>query len=74
MTSHNSSPQQGSHHWILTLEVPGQQVVTDSGTLNPPAGSTRYDMYLAIREYVISRAPEMSRANTVFFSLESNQL
>ncbi|MFD0381159.1 hypothetical protein [Streptomyces sp. NPDC127112] len=74
MTSPINAPQQGSHHWILTLEMPGKQVLTDSGTVNPPAGATRYDMYLAIREHTVSGYPELSRANCVFFSLEPNQL
>ncbi|GLW00303.1 hypothetical protein [Streptomyces lavendulae] len=73
MTSQNA-PQQGSHHWILTLQIPGEVTVTDSGTWTPPAGATRYDVFAAIRTYVIAQHPPLSRANTLFFSLEPNQL
>ncbi|MFF4327252.1 hypothetical protein ACFYZT_12085 [Streptomyces sp. NPDC001591] len=74
MTSQNSAPVQGSYHWILTLQVPGDVMVTDSGTWNPPAGATRFDMFAAIRAYMVAQHPPLARANTMFFALEPNQL
>lgn len=74
MTSQNSSPPQGSHQWILTLELPGRCTTTQYGTWTPPAGATRQDVFVALREHIVAERPELSRANTVFFSLERNQL
>ncbi|MFD3870373.1 hypothetical protein [Streptomyces sp. NPDC058623] len=65
---------QGSHFWVLTLELPGRAAMTQNGTYTPPVGMTRYDAHQAIRQYVIADHPEMARATTVFFALESNQL
>ncbi|MFE9802759.1 hypothetical protein ACFYP6_28450 [Streptomyces goshikiensis] len=69
-----ASTSQGSHHWVLTLELPGRAAMTQSGTYTPPAGTTRYDAYQALRRYVAADHPEMSRANVMFFTLEPNQL
>ncbi|MER6392426.1 hypothetical protein ABT236_28690 [Streptomyces sp. NPDC001523] len=65
---------QGSHFWMLTLELPGRASMTQSGTYTPPPGTTRYDAYQALRRYVIADHPEMERATTLFFALESNRL
>ncbi|MFF3090669.1 hypothetical protein ACFVRB_37340 [Streptomyces nojiriensis] len=76
MTTQNAqtSAGQGSHHWVLTLELPGRAAMTQSGTYTPPAGTTRYDAYLVLRLHVTADHPEMARATTMFFALESNQL
>ncbi|MFD3936716.1 hypothetical protein ACFWSF_17320 [Streptomyces sp. NPDC058611] len=65
---------QGSHHWVLTLELPGRSASTSHGTWTPPAGMTRYDAYQALRSSMVAEQPELSRANTTYFSLEPNQL
>lgn len=65
---------QGSHHWVLTLELPGRASMTQYGTYTPPAGTTRYDAFQAIRQHVTADHPEMARATTMFFALEPNQL
>ncbi|MGW5396251.1 hypothetical protein [Streptomyces sp. NPDC003952] len=65
---------QGTHFWVLTLELPGLAAMTQNGTYTPPAGTTRYDAYQAIRRHVTSEHPEMDRANTMLFALEPNQL
>ncbi|KND45344.1 hypothetical protein [Streptomyces stelliscabiei] len=41
--------QQGTHHWLLTLD----QVGSRSGTCTPDPGETRYDLYLRIRAEVL---------------------
>jgi len=69
------APQpQGSHHWVLTLELPGRAMTTRSGTWTPPSGTTRYDVLKAIQNEIAQRDPEMARANVVFWSIEPNQL
>lgn len=65
---------QGSHFWVLTLELPGRAAMTQNGTYTPPPGTTRYDAYQALRRYVAADHPEMARATTMFFALEPNQL
>ncbi|MFF3018364.1 hypothetical protein [Streptomyces sp. NPDC057939] len=64
---------QGSHFWVLTLELPGRAAMTQNGTYTPPTGTTRYDAFQAIRQYVTADHPEMERATTMFFALEANQ-
>ncbi|MFE0577951.1 hypothetical protein [Streptomyces sp. NPDC058874] len=65
---------QGSHQWILTLELPGRAAATQYGTWNPVPGATRHDVFVAIRQHVTSRFPELERATVAFFALEPNQL
>lgn len=65
---------QGSHHWVLTLELPGRASMTQYGTYTPPAGTTRYDAFQTLRHHVTADHPEMARATTIFFALEPNQL
>ncbi|UQX00905.1 hypothetical protein [Streptomyces sp. RerS4] len=69
-----SAASQGSHMWVLTLEMPGRAMTTQYGTWTPPAGSSRFDVFMAIRGHVAAQQPEMAGANTIFFSLEPNQL
>jgi hypothetical protein len=67
---------QGSHHWVLTLQVPRLTSVSGQGTWTPPPGATRQDVFEAIRAHLARQAPGMGleRANVLFFSLEPNQL
>ncbi|MFD3777964.1 hypothetical protein [Streptomyces sp. NPDC058612] len=73
-TTTDAPAAQGSHHWVLTLELPGRSSMTQSGTYTPPAGTTRYDAFQTLRRYVAADHPEMARATTMFFALEPNQL
>ncbi|MEU9776837.1 hypothetical protein [Streptomyces sp. NPDC047968] len=76
-TSQNSSPTvqpQGSHHYVMTVELPGRAMQSVYGTWTPPQGATRHDVFMAIKADIGRQDPEMSRANVVFFSLEPNQL
>ncbi|MFD4863692.1 hypothetical protein [Streptomyces sp. NPDC058412] len=66
--------EQGSHHWVLTLVLPGRAAATQYGTLTPAPGATRYDTFLTIRQYVVDEYPELTGATVVFFALEANQL
>ncbi|WP_053627392.1 hypothetical protein [Streptomyces sp. XY511] len=70
----DAAAPQGSHQWILTLELPGRAAATQYGTWNPVPGSTRHDVFVAIRQHVTGRFPELERATVAFFALESNQL
>ncbi|MFE5517448.1 hypothetical protein ACFQ9Q_06875 [Streptomyces virginiae] len=65
---------QGSHHWVLTLEMPGRGMTTQFGTWTPPAGATRYDVLATLRAHIVAQNPEMASANIIFFSLEPNRL
>ncbi|UQX01003.1 hypothetical protein [Streptomyces sp. RerS4] len=69
-----SAAAQGSHMWVLTLELPGRTMTTQYGTWTPPADSTRYDVFVALRGHIVAQHPEMANANCVFFSLEPNGL
>lgn len=63
---------QGTHHWILTLDGVGSR----SGTCTPRSGETRYDLYLRIRALVLD---EEGLADgpvpvTLSFDLQPNSL
>lgn len=77
MTSQNVNQpvsQQGTHHWVMTVELPGRAMQTLYSTYTPPAGATRQDVFLAIKGDIARQSPEMAHANVVFFALEPNQL
>ncbi|WP_407552735.1 hypothetical protein QOM21_22775 [Streptomyces sp. Pv4-95] len=77
MTSQNTAPavqQQGTHQWVITVELPGRAMETFYGTYTPPAGATRHDVFLGIKGDIALKSPDMARANVVFFALEPNQL
>jgi hypothetical protein len=65
---------QGSHHYVLTLELPGRMSSTRSGTITPAAGASRHDVFMALRNQISDQHPELSTGNVVFFSLEPNRL
>ncbi|GGT62498.1 hypothetical protein [Streptomyces lateritius] len=69
-----TAQQHGSHHYVLTLDMPGRIAGTWHGTVTPGPTSTRNDMFLWLRERISSENPEFARANVVFFSLEPNRL
>lgn len=69
-----TAEQQGSHHWVMTLELPGYAATTRSGTWTPPPGTTRHDAYGAIRNEIATGHPEMAKANVMFFAFELNQV
>ncbi|MGW4687694.1 hypothetical protein ACWEPM_22725 [Streptomyces sp. NPDC004244] len=75
--AHTAAPDaasQGSYQWILTLDLPGRAAATQYGTWNPHPGETRLDVFLAIKQEITRRHPELSGAVVSFFSLEPNQL
>lgn len=67
-------PEQGTHHFVLTLEKPGRFSMTQEGTFTPAPGSTRQDAYLAIYRSVTEQDPNLRGASVGFFALEANQL
>ncbi|MEU5688028.1 hypothetical protein DEJ48_10760 [Streptomyces venezuelae] len=73
-TTETAKPPQGSHHWVMTLDLPGRLSVTAANTCTPPQGWTRLDVYTAIREELARSNPDLARANVTFFALEPNQL
>lgn len=76
-TEHNTTPDtrpQGSHFFLITLDLPGRASFTTYGTFTPPPGATRQDVYLHLREFVTRDESSMRRANVSYFLLESNQL
>lgn len=66
--------EQGTHHYVLTLEVPGYSSVTLEGTVTPPLGATRSDVYQRLRGDVTAHDARMAKGTVLFFSLEPNQL
>ncbi|MFJ2195266.1 hypothetical protein [Streptomyces violaceusniger] len=77
-TTGPAAQQQGSHHFILTLQMPqpdrGYVTATFAGTFTPRPGDTRADSYEVMREQITQAHPHLERANVLFFSLERNQL
>ncbi|PWI15569.1 hypothetical protein DI272_16360 [Streptomyces sp. Act143] len=65
---------QGTHHFVLTLEKPGQFSMTQEGTFTSPPGSTRQDAYVAIYRSVTEQDPHLRGASVGFLQLEPNQL
>ncbi|OEJ40136.1 hypothetical protein AR457_16450 [Streptomyces agglomeratus] len=74
MVSATASQPQGSHLWIITLQVPGGASATGHGTFTPPAHWTRRDAFRAVLAEMYKDAPELTGANVLFFSLEPNRL
>ncbi|MEU0373412.1 hypothetical protein ABZ070_24705 [Streptomyces sp. NPDC006283] len=83
MTTQPTTPAQasvaesGTHHYILTLQVPrpgGMVLGTFSETVTLPAGYTRAEAYEAVVDHVAQAHPELAGGSTVFFSLEPNAL
>ena len=64
--------QQGTHHWLLTLDGIGSR----SGTCTPLAGETRYDLYLRIRAEILDDEGRTDglAPPTMFFDLQHNAL
>ncbi|MGW4806396.1 hypothetical protein [Kitasatospora sp. NPDC004272] len=82
MSQTTTAPQQapatqGTHHYLLTLQHAargGYGVFTTSGTLTPPAGWTRNDIYQGLLNNVAEQRPELGSPNVLFFDLQPNQL
>lgn len=68
----NPLHEQGTHHWLLTLDGIGSR----SGTCTPLIGETRYDLYLRIRGMVLDSEARSDGPvpPTVFFDLQDNAL
>lgn len=64
--------QQGTHHWLLTLNGVGSR----SGTCTPEPGETRYDLYLRIRAEVLDAEglADASTPVTLSFDVQPNNL
>ncbi|WP_405635282.1 hypothetical protein OHB53_18325 [Streptomyces sp. NBC_00056] len=69
-----ASQPQGTHFFVLTLNKPGELMVTQEGTCTPQPGATRQDMYRLLYDAVTSQDPDLSGAAVGFFSLEPNRL
>ncbi|MDH2388292.1 hypothetical protein QCN29_05710 [Streptomyces sp. HNM0663] len=69
-----AATNQGSHHYVLTLELPGRMSSTWYGTFTPTPGASRHDVFTALRNQIGEQNPELSTGNVVFFSLEPNRL
>ncbi|MEY9488998.1 hypothetical protein RKD26_004792 [Streptomyces calvus] len=66
--------QVGTHFFVLTLEKPGQFMVTQEGTCTPAPGKTRQDMYRLLYNAVTAHDPALAGASVTFFLLEPNRL
>ena len=76
-TTGPAAPQQGSHHFVLTLQKPhrgGFISATFANTFTPRPSDTRADLYEVLRKEITQAHPELTDANVLFFSLERNQL
>jgi len=68
----NPLHEQGTHHWLLTLDGIGSR----SGTCTPNPGETRYDLYLRIRAEVLDAEGLADRTTpaTIDFDVQPNTL
>lgn len=68
----NPLHDQGTHHWIITLEGVGSR----SGTCTPQSGQTRYDLYLRVRALILDEEglADSPAPVTLFFDLQPNAL
>lgn len=69
--------EQPTHHFILTLQVPGPGGFTIgqfANAVTPPEGWTRAEFYRGLLDQIVRDNPQYKGASTIFFSLESNQL
>jgi hypothetical protein len=76
-TTTPATPPQGTHQYLLTLQVPmgpGFTVGSWSGTWTPRQGATRHDAYLALRNDITRQYPQYRDASVVFFDIQPNQL
>ncbi|GAA0960938.1 MULTISPECIES: hypothetical protein [Streptomyces] len=76
-TARPAAQQQGSHHFVLTLQKPhggGFISATFANTFTPRPGDTRADLYEVLRKEITQAHPELADANVMFFSLEPNGL
>lgn len=73
-TTTPTAPAQGSHHYVLTLDIPGRIAGSWFGTITPVSGATRHDVLTNLMVQIRTANPEFARPNVVFFSLEPNQL
>ncbi len=64
--------EQGTHHWLLTLDGIGSR----SGTCTPDPGETRYDLYLRIRAAILDAEGLADTATpvTLDFDIQPNTL
>ncbi|MGW1143834.1 hypothetical protein ACWD6I_01975 [Streptomyces sp. NPDC002454] len=69
-----ATPAQGSHQYVLTLDLPGRAMSTWSGTLTPGSRDTRQDVYQWLRKQITDEHPHFATACVVVFSLEPNHL
>jgi hypothetical protein len=65
---------QGTHHYVLTLEMPGRASGSWYGTVTPSPNATRHDVLTHLMGQIRSENPEFTRANVIFFSFEPNQI
>jgi len=72
-----AAAQQGTHHYLLTLQVPtggGFYTSTYAGTCTPLAGSTRHDVYQQLRNEMARNNSQLAKATLLFFDLQPNRL
>jgi hypothetical protein len=69
-----NTTSQGTHMYVLTLDLPGRAAVTVDGTVTPAVGATRHTIYRDLRAQAVQNYPEMARAIVTFFSLQPNTL
>ncbi|MGW1669029.1 hypothetical protein [Streptomyces sp. NPDC002324] len=76
-TTAQAPAPQGTHQYLLTLQVPmggGLSTGCWTGTWTPPEGTTRHDVYQALRSDITSKNPEYRDASVLFFDVQPNQL
>ncbi|MFE4912472.1 hypothetical protein ACFRCX_13110 [Streptomyces sp. NPDC056652] len=69
-----NSQQQGTHFYVMTLEVPGVMTAMRTGTYTPAPGATRNDAFNELYELITGSSRDLYRANVVFFTMERNEL
>ncbi|MGW1015608.1 hypothetical protein [Streptomyces niveus] len=78
MPEQTETQQQGTHHFILTVQKPhprgGFTFADWSGWFTPDPSWTRHDAFRWLKGEYARQKPELADATVLFFALESNQL
>lgn len=69
-----NTTSQGTHMYVLTMDLPGRSTVTVDGTITPDTGATRHDVYRDIKARTVRNYPEMARGIVTLFDLQPNAL
>ncbi|MEU7032720.1 hypothetical protein ABZ958_03415 [Streptomyces sp. NPDC046237] len=70
--------KQGTHFWFMTIQnssaASGTTVGDYQGTISPPRGTTRFDLFNKLRAEIEQRYPQAVDGVVVAFDVQPNKL